>query len=110
VSNAVQGIVDKRTNRFYEMNFETLIHLGATNSQFFEFDKINENPCKEIKILGTPAPALFLYNLKKFEEMNQADKIREVQQHSLSYTLLLGENCENLLHYLCKADDCAPLS
>ena len=58
-----------------------------------------------MKILGMPAPALFLYNLKKFEEMNQSDKIREVQQYSLSYMVLVGNNCENLLHYLCKADD-----
>ena len=73
------GLLDKDSNRIFEPNLESILHLGGYAAQIFTEDKLSHEYENRIKVLGEPAPALFFYNLKQFDAMTSEQKKEAVQ-------------------------------
>lgn len=62
------AFLDIKSGCFYHASLENIFHLCGSGAQFFNEDKFGmlPNPEKIDKVYGLPAPATYLYNLKKF--------------------------------------------
>jgi len=77
----VTGILDKKTCKIYDVNFLTLLHLGAysfkmkPDCKIFEKDvkknlMASGNDEKRIVVLGLNAPALYVSYLYRFQKLS----------------------------------------
>jgi len=71
----VVGLLDKNSHRIFEPNLESILHLGGYAAQVFRTDKFaDDHAFGKMRVLGEPAPALFFYNLKRYDAMTAAQK------------------------------------
>lgn len=85
------AFLDIKSGCVYKTDLESLFHLCGSGAQIFKQDHFGMKPNKNKrdKVYGLPAPATYLYNLKKFQKMTADHKHAEVIKQSLKYSLIL---------------------
>ena len=101
-SDAITGVVDLRSQKFYEISEKTLIHLGCKNLNLYKSD-FSHTPTTPLPplVLGLPAPALFPTSLVQFHAEQDEAKNKGRLDDLLGYVVGEGDNrFENVVHYL----------
>jgi hypothetical protein len=129
-ATSITGILDKLTDKIYDVSMFTLLHLGARRFNHspngpiikHEMQHISDKPHEEsqldianengrIIVLGVHAPALFFTALRSLK--SQTDvlvKNKMILNKLFRYTMLQtneaqGIDFQNMFHYLCKNNE-----